>query len=251
MRPLLLALTLGVACTQPARQPVDSGLYGHDTGSADPQSDEPLRLTSVTWRVSWDETGLLPHDDAAWRIDRSDGASFVLNEGWLVLESVSLEPCEGPAGSLARTAPPHGWSDHPSADADTWALPLHAPVDQTLSTRTFGEDAFCEVGLGLFQAHEATHDLPAAPDLQGVSLHVSGQVRPAPDDDWTPVVWTSALSAEQDAPLLGDVGSHATVTVSLAPASLLDAVYLNDPPELAGRTALTNLARSISVDVQP
>lgn len=222
------------------------GLDSGDTGTV-PQG---TLLEAVTWRIAWDLDGLLPTEAGSWQIDRSDGASFVLGSGWLVLESVALEPC-AEVTPEARQAPPHGWPDHPSADTDSWALPLHEPMNQELSRRAFDLQQVCEVGVGLFQAHADTRARPEEPDLLGTSLWLEGWVRRSPTESWTPVEWRSSLSAEQDAVLPPLADTEAVLTVSLSPARLLDAVYLDDPPELAGRSALTNLARSLSVAAQP
>lgn len=250
--PALLVVPL-VACAPAAsggdpraRTPPGTRDSAADTGGA-PQG---ALLEGVTWRIAWDRHDLLPSEAGRWQIDRADGASFVLETGWLVLTSVSLEPCDD-TPAAARRLPPHGWPDHPSADTDTWALPLHEPMDQELSQRSFAPDWVCEVGVGLFQASSETRDLPEEPELLGTSLQLEGAVRPSPTDPWTPVAWRSSLSAEHDALLPPLRASAPVLTVSLSPARLFDGVFLDDPPELAGRSALTNLARSLTVAAEP
>ena len=220
---------------------------GQDSGAAGRPS---LDLSSVSWTVQWDPSGLFPAEEGAWRIARADGATFELRAGWAVLHVVTLEPCTDERRRRG-VPPPHGLPDHPSADTTTWALPLHEATPVALSTRQFDPGTFCEVGVALFQAHAETEGLPDAVDLVGTSLWLEGRVQPAPDAPWQEVVWTSALSAEADAALFGAGEPHADITVSLSPVTLLDGVRLDDPPELVGRGALTNLARSVSAQAAP
>lgn len=250
MRPLpCLLLICAMACAPRsgvrglASAVEDSGL--EDSGN----EDQGLVLDAVSWRLAWDEAGLEPSQSGGLALRSAHGAELEIDEGWVVLSLLVLEGC--PTSAARAQPPPHGLPDHPSAMTQSVALSLVDRTPLDLGSHGFDAGPFCAVGMGLFRADGSTAGLPAQPPLEGLSLSLSGRVRPSASAEWTSIAWTSTLPAEVDLPLEGAAAGAATLEIRLQPASLLDGVDLQDDPARIARDLLDNLAQSATLHATP
>ena len=53
-----------------------------------------VELQSVTWGLSWDDSGVSRSPDGSWAVTNDLGIDFVVESAWLVSYSASLVPCE-------------------------------------------------------------------------------------------------------------------------------------------------------------
>lgn len=224
-----------------------------DTGDpsgaeAGPDPDPGETIDAVSWSVAWDETGLSRLDGGGFALERDDGVALELIEGWLVVYSMVLEPCDELA---SRTPPPHGYAEHPSRIPEPVALALHdlAPVE--LGSAVFGAAAFCEAGVTIFQGAEGNPGMPTDGALDGLSFSMMGRLRPGPDAAWESFAMSSHLSAEHDLPLDGTATGAVAVEVVLSPAHLLDDLSLDQDPERIALGAIANLTETATATLSP
>jgi len=200
-----------------------------------------VQLDGVRWTVDWNDEGLTHLDDGGWQLERPDGVALELHEGWLVVYTLVLEPCETPA---ARTPPPHGYADHPSRSPQPVALALHTLTPTALGTASFGAQRFCETGVTIFRGEAGDPGMPADGSLDGLSFSMTGLLRPGPDAAWEPFEMTSHLSAEHDLPLLGTADGAGAVEVVLSPAHLIDDLSMELAPDRIALGAIANLTET-------
>jgi len=207
-----------------------------DTGPTAPPPGIPLH--TVAWNLTWDDTGLTPLASGGWQLERPDGLALQPDEGWLVLYTLVLEPCEP---SSARTPPPHGLPNHPSRTVEPVVLAMHAREPFSQSAVSFEEAFFCEVGFALFRGEADSPGTPESGVMEDLSFWMTGAIRSSPDEAWTPFELSSALAVERDLPLESTVTGAGVVDVLLRPGHLLDGLSLDQEPDRMALDAMANL----------
>lgn len=233
----------GTAPKGPGNPPLDSGTPVDDTAA-----DPGLMLSGVTWGIDFDEAGLTPLADGGFSATREDGVEFEVHDGWLVVYVLVLEPCGTlPSGRVA-VPPPHGLPDHASTMARAQALSLRTLDAADGGAQTFDQGRFCDVGIALLRGDTVTENAPLEPDLNGVSLVLSGRLRRSAEAPWEALTLTSGLPTEADLALPETTPADPVgVQVSLRPAHMLDNIDLDDHPDRVALAVLDNLAMTAGV----
>jgi len=244
-RPFLLLATTASCGTPPPVVVVVLEREADDTGFVGSESHreaDGIELEGVTWTVDWNDEGLTPLDGGGWQVERADGSALQLYEGWLVVYTLVLEPCE-PAATRG-TPPPHGYSTHPSRAPEPVALALHMLAPTALGTATFPAEPFCDAGVTIFRGEDGNPGMPDDGSLDGLSFRMNGALRRVAEAPWEPFEMQSHLSAEHDLPLVGTADGTGAVDVVFSPAHLIDDISLDLEPDRIALGAIANLTKT-------
>ncbi|MCB9792529.1 MAG: hypothetical protein H6741_07345 [Alphaproteobacteria bacterium] len=215
-------------------------------------SDSPTPLgverSAVSWRLAVDLDGVEITEDGALALGAAGGAEVELEQAWVTVYVLVLEPCDPVARapwSWLPTAYAHGLPDHASTLSQSVAVDLTEASARDLETLSFEAGRFCDVGLALLRADGTTAGLPEEGWLDDLSLSLEGRWRP-PDGEWQALSLRSALPAERDLPLDSEADP---ITLTLSPRDMLAAAELDGDLSRAGLSALTGLAEGATIQV--
>ena len=155
---------------------------GADSGDAAPDGVE---LQSVTWGLSWDDSGVSRSPDGSWAVTNDLGIDFVVESAWLVSYSASLVPCEDEELEVAVRSWPErllgiglAHADHAAID-DPSLLP--APVVEDLLssqghqvTVDFTAQRYCQAHYLVARADADWGPTDSGEDLSLVSVALEG-----------------------------------------------------------------------------
>ncbi len=245
-----------------------------ESGSNLPEEFDPPLLSAARYRVEWDQTGVKKAPEGGGLTFSSDlGYVLTLTAGYVTNHSLSLVPC--PTDSLAaqRVFPwqklgawlgiPSAWAGH-SGSSDPSSLD-HSRVDSLTESdeSVLGEVAFpaatyCRVFHLIAEATEDMEDLPASPDMMGLSLWLEGTFQAPGSEELVPFQVSTAsahgrfddleTSVVERAP--GDGPFLADVLIRRRLSTLFDGVELGSlSSEDAAREVLANVVGDAVVEV--
>ena len=238
----------------------------------------PSAPHTVSYRLEWDQEGVVPHSGGAgWQTTNDRGYRVHLERGYLVNYSMELVEC--PKEALESGTDPlwawfpvqTAWAGHmpttpnPAAIHTPHIEALHAPVDFEVGSMLLAAQRYCRIHYLVARANRSAVGLPEDVDMVERSLWVRGTYQGAAAATAQPFeLATSAANAtltdlfppgrfgSQGAAIVVDTGKEdARVVIHRRLKPLFDGVDFDTmPPARIERQVLQNLINQTEITVQ-
>lgn len=210
----------------------------------------------IQYRLAWDTSGALPHEEGGWLLPTADGATVWLQTGWLVSYSAELVQCETSAGLLGWLSPrAHAGHGDPYDNEARFAGPVAEDVvaarEGVWAEASVPDYRFCQLHYLVARADAGTGAPSSAPELGGTSVLLRGQR--LVEGEWVHFEFqtgqATATLVDIDAVDTGE--SAVQVTIERDLSGLFAGVDFDASDVAIARQVLRNLREQTRVTVRP
>ena len=223
--------------------------------STSTQETKGMNLSSVVYRVNWNQEGVVQDKGGGWMVQSDLGYKVHLRRGFLVTYGASLKPCEPTNQTGSRWSPlfwgANAWAGHGQFQD---ASAVHSTIVEDLTTlnprllgqATFPLASYCEAELLIARSDHKTQNLPKEVDMLQHSLYLD-LLWSKDDSKDVPLEVKVKLAHSGSAAFSSSTQSSSlTVTQTRLVSGLFDQIeFKTEHPARVARQVLSNLMSDV------